>query len=146
MPRPLLGQWQNELYDLFGIGAVEAAEPASEIAGEGVFIAGREYAGSERGFERLRDAPPFDLCLIDEAHEVFAGIHRRFDHDGIYDEHSRHARTAHRVRQVIGASPVLLLTATPIQNSLHELWGLVQYVDPTGTLLGGETRLRGRLL
>ena len=30
----------------------------------------------------------------------------------------------------------MLLTATPIQNSLAELWGLVQYVDPTGTLLG----------
>ena len=42
---------------------------------------------------------------------------------------------AHRVRRVIGASPVLLLTATPIQNSLRELWGLVQYVDPSGTLL-----------
>src|SRR5262249_44074296 len=32
--------------------------------------------------------------------------------------------------------PVLLLTATPIQNSLTELWGLVQYVEPTGLLLG----------
>ncbi len=31
---------------------------------------------------------------------------------------------------------MLLLTATPIQNSLAELWGLVQYVEPTGTLLG----------
>ena len=136
VPRPLLGQWQNELYDLFGIGAVEAADPASDVAADGVFIAGREYAGSDGGFKRLCDAPPFDLCLIDEAHEVFAGIHRRFDRDGIYDEQSRYARTAHRVRQIIGASPVLLLTATPIQNSLHELWGLVQYVDPTGTLLG----------
>ncbi len=35
-----------------------------------------------------------------------------------------------------GGSPVLLLTATPIQNSLAELWGLVQYVEPTGMLLG----------
>ena len=136
VPRPLLGQWQNELYELFGIGAVEAAKPESDIVADGVFLAGREYAGGDAGFKRLSDAPPFDLCLIDEAHEVFAGIHRRFDRDGIYDEHSRHARTAHRVRQIIGASPVLLLTATPIQNSLDELWGLVQYVDPTGTLLG----------
>ena len=138
VPRPLLGQWQNELYDLFGIAAVEAAEAGADITADGVFLAGREYAGGETGFKRLSDAPPFDLCLIDEAHEVFAGIHRRFDRDGIYDEHSRHARTAHRVRQIIGASPVMLLTATPIQNSLNELWGLVQYVDPTGTLLGDK--------
>ena len=138
VPRPLLGQWQNELYDLFGITAEEAADPAVDIAADGIFLAGREYAGGEAGFRRLSDAPPFDLCLIDEAHEVFAGIHRRFDRAGIYNEDSRYARTAHRVRQIIGASPVLLLTATPIQNSLSEIWGLVQYVDPTGTLLGDK--------
>ncbi len=139
LPRPLLGQWQNELYDLFGIEAFEAADPAVHLETPGVYLAGREYAGGARGFDRLRDAPPFDLCLIDEAHEVFAGIHRRFDRYGAYDEDSSYARTAHRLRQVIGTAPVLLLTATPIQNSLTELWGLVQYIDRTGTLLGSKS-------
>ena len=138
VPRPLLGQWQSELFTLFGIEAAEVASAFDGLAKPGVFLVGREYAGGERGFDQLRKAPPFDLCLIDEAHEVFAGIHRRFDRDGVYDPESRHARTAHRVRTVIGASPVLLLTATPIQNSLSELWGLVQYVDPSGTLLGDK--------
>ena len=138
VPRPLLGQWQNELFTLFGIEAVEVASASVDLTGTGVFLVGREQAGSDGGFERLRQAPPFDLCLIDEAHEVFAGIHRRFDKDGLYDPESRLARTAHRVREIIGASPVLLLTATPIQNSLRELWGLVQYVDPSGTLLGDK--------
>src|SRR5262249_3811271 len=32
--------------------------------------------------------------------------------------------------------------ATPMQNSLAELWGLVQYVEPTGTLLGDITTFR----
>ena len=137
-PRPLLGQWQSELYTLFGIEAIEA-DTAPNVEGAGVFIAGREYAGGNRGFAHLSTTPPFDLCLIDEAHEVFAGIYRRFDRYGAYEEDSRHANTAHRVRKVIGASPVLLLTATPIQNSLAELWGLVQYVDPTGTLLGSRS-------
>ena len=138
LPRPLLGQWQNELFTLFGIEAVEVDSSSVDLTGAGVFLVGREHAGGEKGFEQLRKAPPFDLCLIDEAHEVFAGIHRRFDRDGIYDPDSRHARTAHRVREIIGASPVLLLTATPIQNSLGELWGLVQYVDASGTLLGDK--------
>ena len=138
LPRPLLGQWQNELFTLFGIEAVEVTSSSVDLTGAGVFLVGREHAGGDRGFEQLRNAPPFDLCLIDEAHEVFAGIHRRFDRDGIYDPESRHARTAHRVREIIGVSPVLLLTATPIQNSLNELWGLVQYVDPSGTLLGDK--------
>ena len=37
---------------------------------------------------------------------------------------------------------MLLLTATPMQNSLAELWGLVQYVEPTGTLLGDIATFR----
>ncbi len=138
VPRPLLGQWQSELSELFAIDAKEAVGDGVDVAAPGVFIAGREYAAGPSGFERLRSGPPFDLCLIDEAHEVFAGIHRRFDRDGVYEETSRQAQTAHRVREIIGLSPVLLLTATPIQNSLMELWGLVQYVDPTGTLLGDK--------
>ena len=138
VPRPLLGQWQNELRELFGVQALEAADGNVDVAVPGVFIAGREYAGGERGFERLRQAPPFDLCLIDEAHEVFAGIHRRYNKEGFYDDESPHARTAHRVKQLIGAAPVLLLTATPMQNSLDELWALVGYIDPTGTLLGDK--------
>lgn len=136
LPRPLLGQWQTELYTLFGIDAVEAADPAVDLDAPGVFLAGREYAGGVGGALRLRNALPFDLCLIDEAHEVFAAIYRRFDRHGGYDEDSSYAQTAHRLRQVIGTAPVLLLTATPIQNSLTEIWGLVQYIDRTGTLLG----------
>ena len=49
---------------------------------------------------------------------------------------------AHRVRSFLRTSPVLLLTATPMQNSLAELWGLVQYVEPTGTLLGDIATFR----
>src|SRR5262249_39591479 len=54
------------------------------------------------------------------------------------------ARMAGRLAQYLHGSgtPVVLLTATPIQNSLAELWGLVHYVDPTGTLLGDLTTFR----
>ena len=136
VPKPLLGQWQDELYTLFGISAMEAADARCEITARGVFLVGREYAGSVSGSERLAAAPPFDLCVIDEAHEMFAGIYRRFDRLGEYDESSGAAQTAHRVRRLIRPAPVLLLTATPIQNSLEEMWGLLQYVEPTGTLVG----------
>ena len=60
----------------------------------------------------------------------------RFDIHGVYEEAGRDAQTAHRVRKLIGPTPVLLLTATPLQNSLAELWGLLHYIEPTGTLLG----------
>ena len=136
VPRPLLGQWQDELYTLFAIVAQEASDQRCDVSASGVFLVGREYAGSVKGSERLAASPPFDLCVIDEAHEVFAGIYKRFDRHGVYDEAGRDAQTAHRVRKLIGPAPVLLLTATPIQNSLAELWGLLHYIEPTATLLG----------
>ena len=136
VPKPLLGQWQDELYTLFGISAQEAADEGCDISASGVFLAGREYAGSATGSERLSASPPFDLCVIDEAHEMFSGIYKRFDRFGMYDESSGEAQTAHRVRKLIGPAPVLLLTATPMQNSLAELWGLLFYIEPTGTLVG----------
>lgn len=137
-PKPLLGQWRHELYTLFGIQTFEAAGRPGGFEGDGVFLVGREAAGSEAGREALLAAPPFDLCVVDEAHEVFAGIYKRFDRLGEYREDSPQAQLAGRFRDVLRSSgtPVLLLTATPIQNTLSELWGLVHYVDPTGTLLG----------
>src|SRR5882762_7073472 len=98
VPKPLLGQWQDELYRLFGIQAVEGRMEPGAFAEEGVFLVGREAAGSERGSAILRDADPFDLCVIDEAHEVFANIYRRYDKDGIYNTESTEARMADRIR------------------------------------------------
>src|SRR5581483_508867 len=142
VPKPLLGQWQDELYRLFGIQAVEGRMESGAFSGPGVFLVGREAAGSDRGAAILRDADPFDLCVIDEAHEIFANIYRRYDKDGLYRIDAPEARLADRVRTFLRNSPVLLLTATPIQNNLTELWGLVQYVEPTGTLLGNLRTFR----
>jgi hypothetical protein len=116
VPKPLLGQWQDELFRLFGIQAAEGLMESGGFSGDGVFLAGREIAGSERGAAILRECEPFDLCVIDEAHEIFANIYRRFDKHGNYD--------------------------ADIQNNLTELWGLVQYVEPTGTLLGNLRTFR----
>jgi superfamily II DNA or RNA helicase len=142
VPKPLLGQWQDELYRLFGIQAKEAALEPAAFSDQGVFLIGREMAGSERGSAILRETEPFDLCVIDEAHEVFSNIYRRYDKYGNYRSDSSEAITADRVRTFLRATPVLLLTATPIQNNLTELWGLVQYVEPTGTLLGNLQTFR----
>ncbi len=139
VPKSLIGQWQSELLHLFGI---QTREDPPHFLGSGVYLVGREFAGSERGAAPLGAGPPFDLVVIDEAHEVFAGLHRRYGRDGVYDETSEEAMMAHRVRGFLRAAPVLLLTATPMQNSLVELWGLVQYVEPTGTLLGDITTFR----
>jgi hypothetical protein len=139
-PKALLGQWRDELFTLFGISVAEPASGdggGSAYDGPGVFLVGRDLLGSERGLEQLLASGPFDLCVVDEAHEVFAGIYRRYDRSGHYQDDSPHARLAGRLRALLGGqTPVLLLTATPLQNSLAELWGLVQFVDRSGTLLG----------
>lgn len=142
VPKPLLGQWQDELYRLFGIQAAEIDTTQGPVIEEGVFLVGRETAGGERGSSVLSHSGPFDLCVIDEAHEIFAGIHRRFDRHGLYRPRATEAQLADRVRSFLGQTPVLLLTATPIQNNLTELWSLVQYVEPTGTLLGNLKTFR----
>jgi len=139
VPKSLIGQWQGELLNLFGI---QARENEASFFAPGVYLVGREFAGSERGATPLGAVPPFDLAVIDEAHEIFAGLHKRYGRDGIYDETSDEALMAHRVRGFLRSTPVLLLTATPMQNSLAELWGLVQYVEPTGTLLGDIATFR----
>jgi hypothetical protein len=142
VPKPLIGQWQNELFTLFGIeGRIGSARPDS-FEGPGVFLVGRELAGTETVSRVLAAGESFDLVVIDEAHELFAGIYRRYDKIGGYKDESRDALIAQRVRDAIGAAPVLLLTATPLQNSLAELWGLVQYVEPTGTLFGSLETFR----
>jgi hypothetical protein len=136
VPKTLVGQWRQELYELFGLEAREGSADPESFAGTGVFLVGREMAGSERGEQALHAAPPFDLCVIDEAHEIFAGIYRRFAADGFLVEDPYVAKMAGRVMGLVRDCPVMLLTATPLQNSLAELWGLVQYVEKTGTLLG----------
>jgi adenine-specific DNA-methyltransferase len=139
VPKSLIGQWQNELAGLFGI---QAQEEHSNYFAPGIYLVGREFAGSDRGANLLGATTPFDLVVIDEAHEIFAGLHKRYDRYGNYDDASDQALMAHRVRGFLRSSPVLLLTATPMQNSLAELWGLVQYVEPTGTLLGDIATFR----
>ena len=138
VPKSLLGQWQAELFDLFGIEAREGQANPQAFEGDGVFLVHREFAGGVKGASLLASADDFDLAVIDEAQEIFAGIYKRFNQQGEYDSDSDHAQIADRVRSFLKprSTPVLLLTATPIQNSLTELWGLIQYVEPTNTLFG----------
>lgn len=137
-PKALLGQWRQELFTLFEIESTEATSTPQAFEGTGVFLVGREQLGTERGSAAILGAAPFDLCVVDEAHEVFAGLYRRFDRHGQYKDDSKQARTAGKLLDLLETTriPALLLTATPMQNSLPELWALVRYIDPLGTLLG----------
>jgi hypothetical protein len=60
---------------------------------------------------------PWDLVIIDEAHRL-----RNVYKPGV--------KMTRRVADAVKTSPKLLLTATPLQNSLMELFGLVSVIDP----------------
>src|ERR1700756_1198994 len=83
VPKSLIGQWQNELANLF---AIQAQDDERSYITPGVYLVGREFAGSDRGASALSAVPPFDLVVIDEAHEIFAGLHKRYSREGHYDE------------------------------------------------------------
>ena len=59
---------------------------------------------------------PWDLVVMDEAHRL----------RNVYKPSNVIANT---LKQALAAAPKLLLTATPLQNSLLELFGLVSFID-----------------
>ena len=61
VPKTVLGQWQNELYTLFGIETQEGSLSPDAFIGAGVFLASRDFAGSEKGSSLLRSVAPFNL-------------------------------------------------------------------------------------
>lgn len=140
VPLALARQWQVELQDLFSINSTLISSAAVwQQSQRGIHIIGREAAAADKMRAVLLDKGQWDLIVIDEAHEMFSTIHTRFNkRNGKYqmDLSKGTARRAASIKALMQRSPVLLLTATPIQNNLLELWGLVQYVDPDQQVLG----------
>lgn len=140
VPLALARQWQVELQDLFSINSTLISSVAAwKESPKGIHIIGREAAAADKMRALLSDKGPWDLIVVDEAHEMFSTIHTRFNkRNGKYqtDLSKGTARRAASIKALMRGSPVLLLTATPIQNNLLELWGLVQYVDPDQQVLG----------
>lgn len=59
---------------------------------------------------------PWDLVVIDEAHRL-RNVYKTWN------------KTARSIKEAISDAPKILLTATPLQNSLLELFGLVSIID-----------------
>lgn len=69
----------------------------------------------------------WDLIIFDEAHRL----------RNVYKKSNKIARA---LRSATGGFPKLLLTATPLQNSLMELYGLISFIDPH--IFGDEISFR----
>lgn len=119
VPAALVGQWQSELREKFGIEArssdeaVFRAEPERAWAeASGVVVASLQLVRSARHASVVREQK-WDLVVVDEAHHV------------------KNRETAgYQLVDALKSRYLLLLTATPVENSLDELYNLVTLLKP----------------
>ena len=132
-PASLRKQWSFELAEKFGIASeildakvfnAYVAEGKNPFSYNRVVICSYNFAAKKKA-EVLRHG--FDLAIVDEAHKL-RNVYRKS------------ARTAADVRDALAGTKKLLLTATPFQNSLMELYGLTTVIDPN--FFGSEKTFR----
>ena len=136
VPASLRKQWASELREKFSLPSVildakrvkdlaKAGKPNPLGREEGIVILSYEYAA--RIADRLRSVP-WSLVVFDEAHKL-RNVYKSA-------ENSRAAV----LRDALAGRQKLLLTATPLQNNLMELYGLVTIIDDT--YFGSEQAFR----
>ncbi len=110
-PASLLWQWYHELYEKFGISAgIQRSEWDWNYSD--ILIASLDTAKREPHASHIA-AIPYDLIIIDEAHKL------------------KNSNTvSYRFVNVIQKKYCLMLTATPIQNDLKELYNLIGLIKP----------------
>ena len=130
-PANLRKQWHQELADKFGLSAhILEAKSFRQAVKEGATNPFDTCAPGAAGPERIiicsyqfaagkADAVrsvPWDLVVVDEAHRL----------RNVYKPENK---TANTLRDALAHARKVLLTATPLQNSLLELYGLVSFID-----------------
>ncbi|MCC7381359.1 MAG: DEAD/DEAH box helicase family protein [Deltaproteobacteria bacterium] len=124
-PATLRAQWARELEEKLGLeativdGQTESRERRARGSGGSVFDRPREIVIASHPFAARRALElrgiRWDCVVIDEAHRL-RGAHRG-------------SKTAQALRAALEGRPKLLLTATPMQNGLGELYGLLSFLD-----------------
>lgn len=121
-PATLRKQWQQELMDKFNIPST-ILENASykQLKKEGTLLSGTSLLICSYNFAAAKadvlEDVEWDLVVVDEAHRL----------RNVYKVGNKMASA---IADVLADVPKLLLTATPLQNSLLELYGLVSIIDP----------------
>lgn len=126
LPATLRKQWQQEIEEKFSLPTT-ILESASfnlarrngtknpfESASPRIIICSYHFAAAKA--TELRKVN-WDLVVIDEAHRL----------RNVYKPQNK---MANAIVNAVHGAPTILLTATPLQNSLLELYGLVSVIDP----------------
>ena len=140
-PASLRKQWAQELWDKFALRATVldavslrklragiALSTLEGLAGKQVVIVSYQFAAR---LELEMRTIAWDLVVIDEAHKL-------------RNAHRANNRTGQTLRRTFDGRRKLLLTATPLQNSLMELYGLSTLLDEH--LFGDETAFRKQFM
>lgn len=123
VPANLRKQWGQEMADKFFLpSAILETRSFNEAIRAGnlnpflqdaIVLCSYQFARNKEPYLRQT---PWDLVVIDEAHRL----------RNVYKNTSKMAAA---IKQAVAPFPKVLLTATPLQNSLLELYGLVSIVD-----------------
>ncbi|MFC4810073.1 DEAD/DEAH box helicase [Paenibacillus sp. GCM10023250] len=117
VPASLVLQWVRELNAKFGIAAV--AQKKEHSWGYDVVVASMDTAKRDPHRERLLNQD-YDMLIIDEAHKL-----------------KNKKTTNYQFVNAMRKKYCLLLTATPVQNDLDELYNLITLLKPGQ--LGGQS-------
>lgn len=138
LPASLRKQWELELEDKFDLDSVildrltvehDAEEWHRKLADrQKVRIVITSYDYSSKLMKRFPDVK-WDFLIIDEAHNL---------------RNLNGTKRAKRLFELSGGIPKILLTATPLQNSLMDLHGLISFIDPR--IFGSEKVFQQRYI
>ncbi len=138
VPASLRKQWQQELFDKFSLKSLileaktyndmrKAGQTRPFETAGSILIASYEFAARKADdIRRIK----WDLVVFDEAHRL-RNVHRK-----------NTAKGAKALKEAMDGTFKILLTATPLQNSLMELYGIVSMIDDTH--FGGENAFRAQ--
>jgi len=127
VPATLRKQWSQELEEKFSLPSrileaknfnllLKSGMNNPFISGEeGVVICSYEFA-ARKELELARVL--WDMVVLDEAHK----LRNIYKADG--------AKTAKKLESALKGRPKVMLSATPLQNNLQELYGLTSIIDP----------------
>jgi SNF2 family DNA or RNA helicase len=112
VPASLCEQWCAELWEKFELDFVVSRGPAGQWGRHPLVISSLETARHERHRRRVRGAN-YDLVVVDEAHRL-----------------RNHLTLGWKFLNDLNPRYLLLLTATPVQNDMRELYNLATLVRP----------------
>lgn len=122
-PANLRKQWSQELQDKFFLSSVILeAKSFNEFIKKGklnpfdqpdIIICSYQFARTKEPYLKFIQ---WDLAVVDEAHRL----------RNVYKANNKIAKS---IKDSLIEAPKILLTATPLQNSLLELYGLVSIID-----------------